>query len=195
MNRLVIAALLAALQTRAHAEPTRYLAGGMMFGAAEPVYDGYNVMAGADGGYRLDELWWAHAGVGYGTSVDRFGQHVPNGGRNGLVRGGVEARWCAGTVLCGIAGVDLGVQHGSWTHREYSPTSDAGIMQSYSDTAFVAIPRMGFDVGGDRLRVRVAIEGDMSLLTTQINTDFGPVDTGLGHFIGLELAAGVAYLW
>jgi hypothetical protein len=158
-----------------------------MFGAAEPVYNGYNVMASVDGGYRVTEALWAHGGVGDGISVGRFGQHVPNGGRNGLVRAGVEARWCA-SLVCGIAGADLGVQHGTFATTVYQQG-----MQTYTDTALVAIPRIGFDVGGDSVRARVALEADTSLVTTQNNMDYPT--PGPGKIIGIELAAGVAYLW
>ena len=198
MNHLaLVAAMLTPSVVRAGpVEPENYLAVSMMFGAAEPVYDGYNVMAAVDGGYRITELWWARAGVGYGTSVDRFGQHVPNGGRNGLVRGGVEARWCAAAFLCGIAGADLGVQHGTWSGRVYSPTVTDGVIESTTETAFVVVPRIGLDVGGDRVRARIAIEADTALVehattTTDMMTSSQP-RTGV---IGIELAAGVAFQW
>lgn len=199
MNRVafIAASLLAVPVGRAGpVEPEKYVAVSMMFGAAEPVYNGYNVMAAVDGGYRITELLWARAGVGYGTSIDRFGQHVPNGGRNELVRGGVEARWCAGTILCGIAGADLGLQHGTFTDRVYSATVIDGVVESTTDNAFVVIPRIGFDVGGDRIRARIAIEAETALVehgtTTTNMVTTTQSQTGV---IGVELAAGVAFQW
>ena len=190
MNRIVLVAALLAAPV-AHAEPTQWVAASLMFGAAEPVSDGYNAMAGVDAGYRLTDLVWAHAGVAYGPSIDRFGQHVPNGGRNGLVRGGAVARWCAGTVVCGEAGVDLGVQHGTWSGTVYSPTAINGTVDEVdTDTALVAIPRIGLDVGGESLRARLGLEADAALAATSTG-----MTTRAQGIIGIELAAGVAYQW
>jgi len=183
MYRLPFVTILIA-SSAASAEPDHYVAGGVMFGAAEPVYDGYNVMAAADAGYRLTPLLWAHAGAAYGPSIDRFGAHQPNGGHNELARGGIEVRWCA-SIVCGIAGADLGVQHGSWTTTQYQVG-----METLSDTALVAIPRVGFDVGGDALRLRATFEADTSLVSDE-TTD----EPNGKRIFGFELAAGVAYLW
>jgi hypothetical protein len=188
MRSLAIASLLVA--SAAHAEPTQWVAASVMFGAAEPVVDGYNAMAAVDGGYRLTELLWAHAGVAYGTSIDRFGQHVPNGGRNSLVRGGAAARWCAGSAVCGEAGVDLGVQHGTWSGTVYSPTVIGGVTEVDTDTALVAIPRIGLDVGGDTLRARLGLEADAALASSSSG-----MSTAAHGIVGIELVAGVAYQW
>jgi hypothetical protein len=188
MRSLAIAALLAG--STAHAEPSQWVAASVMFGAAEPVANGYNALAAIDAGYRLTALLWAHAGIAYGPSIDRFGQHVPNGGRNGLVRGGVEARWCAGTILCGTAGLDLGIQHGTWSGTAYSPTVLGGVDEVDTDTALVAIPHVGLDVGGDTLRARVGLEADAALAAASSG-----IMTDAHGIVGIELAAGVAYQW
>ena len=199
MNRVAfaIASLFAISVVRAGPdEPTRSVAASLMFGAAEPVYDGYNVMLAVDGGLRMTDLLWARAGLGYGTSVDRFGQHVPNGGRNGLARAGLEARWCAGVILCGLAGADLGVQHGAWAGRVYSPTVIDGVVESTTDNALVVIPRIGIDLGGDTLRARLVVEADTALVEhATTTTDMTTTTRSQRGIIGVELAAGVAYQW
>jgi hypothetical protein len=201
MNRLAFVAivLLAGVSSvrAGPVEPTHYVAAGLMLGAAEPVDNGYNVMGAIDGGYRVTELLWARAGIGYGTSVERFGQHAPNGGRNGVVRGGVEARWCAGKTLCGSAGADLGVQHGTFAQTVYSPTIITGSHESLTETALIIIPRVGIDFGGNSLRARLAVEADTALVERSTTTiDMGtPMTDSQTGVIGIELAAGVAYQW
>jgi hypothetical protein len=199
MNRaaFVLAPLLIASAVRAGpVEPSHYAGGSLMFGASEPVDNGYNVMLAGDAGYRLTGLLWARGGLGYGTSIDRFGQHVPNGGRNAVARAGLEARWCAGSILCGLAGADLGVQHGTWNDSAYNEVTFKDIPRSTTETALVAIPRVGVDFGGTSLRMRVALEADTAIVgRATATTAMASSTTSETGLIGIELAAGVAYQW
>jgi hypothetical protein len=186
MKRWLIGAALC-VPPALHAEPAQYVAAGVSFGASEPIYNGYTVLGAVDGGYRLSQLWWVHAAVAYGPSVDRFGAHVPNGGHDLVVRGGGEVRWCA-SVLCGFAGGDLGIQRGSFTDTVYMEGT-----QTFTDTAAIVTPRAGFDVGSERIRARVEIDADLALAITQDNSMYAT--PGFGRIIGVALGAGVAYQW
>jgi hypothetical protein len=186
--------LFAALLTSSvlHAEPApcraaQYVAAGVSFGASEPIYDGYTVMAALDGGYRVSDTWWAHAAIATGTSVDRFGGHAPNGGHDLVARAGAEVRTCA-SVLCGFAGMDLGIQRGTFSDVVYMDG-----MKTFTDAATIATPRVGFDVGGRTLRARVEIDSDVALAVTQNNPAYAT--PRFGDVIGIELGAGVAYQW
>jgi hypothetical protein len=195
MRISVIAALVLA-SSAAFAEPTKYIQGGMLFGAAEPVI-GWNVMATVDGGYRFSDALWAHVELGYGPTVANLGNHGANGGTNGEVRAGVEARWCAHRMVCGIAGVDLGVQRGTWSTTMYSATVIDGVLESLTSEALVAIPRAGLDLGGDTFRVRLVLEADTAVIdrTTTTTEMASPTSESRTGIIGVELAMGVAYQW
>jgi hypothetical protein len=196
MRALALCVLVAAPAARA--EPTSYVEGGLMFGAAEPVI-GWNIMPTIDGGYRLGDVLWLHGGVGFGGTIDNLGSHAPNSGSNGLVRGGIETRWCGGPhhLLCAAGGLDLGASHGTWAPTASMAYSHAyGPVDSMTSTALLAIPRAGFDIGGDSVRARIGVEADLAVLERTTSQLAGAEMTeSRPGFVGIELAAGVAYQW
>jgi hypothetical protein len=194
MERLVSLLLLAA-PSAARAEPHAYVEAGLLFGAADPVI-GWNIMPALDGGYRFAETLWFHAGVGYGPTIDNLGSHGPNHGSNSLARGGVELRWRASTLLVLTAGLDLGVAHGTWGPPGVPYSQMYGAVDSISSTAFVAIPRIGFEVGGTQLRARFGLESDLAIAdrTTSQLAGVTRSESTTGT-TGIEVAAGAAYLW
>lgn len=178
-----------------HAEPapesSRFVEGGMAFGAAEPVI-GWNLMATVAAGIQIAGPWWAHAAFAYGPTIDNLGGHGLNNGRNLAVHAGAEGRWCSsrGGALCGIAGLDLGGQHGSWAPNN-------GYLMSASSTALVAIPRVGVDVGTTRIRARVDLEADAALVSRhhEVYDPMYPTTRSPSGILGIELAAGVWLAW
>jgi hypothetical protein len=166
-------------------ESLHYVEGGALFGAAQPVI-GWNVMATAAVGTRVEGPWWLRGSFGYGRTIDNLGGHGPNGGTHLVARGGAEGRWCesAREWLCGIAGVDLGVQHGTWSHTSY-PMPDPVLD---SATSLVIVPRVGVDTGSPTLRARFDLEADVALAGS---------DTAMGdrRTAGVELGLGMVYAW
>jgi hypothetical protein len=181
--------------TSAHAEPTRYVEAGVLFGAAAPVI-GWNVMPSLDGGYRFSEMFWFHGGVGYGPTINNLGTHGPNHGSNGLARGGIEMRWRVSESVALAAGVDLGVAHGTWGPPGAPFSQMYGEVDTISSLTFVAIPRLGFEIGGSQWRARLGLESDIAIAdrTTSQLAGMTMTESTTGT-TGIELAAGVAYLW
>lgn len=162
-------------------ETSRFVEGGMAFGAAEPVI-GWNLMATVAGGYRISGPWWLHAAYAYGPTIDNLGAHRFNRGRNMVLHAGAEGRWCSSRdgALCGIAGLDLGGQYGTWQQPD-----NPYVMPSTSSTAFLAIPHVGLDAGTPRIRARLDLDADAALVARHSATGI----------IGIELAAGVWVAW
>ena len=87
--------------------------------------------------------------------------------------------------------------YGTWNGTVYSPTSVNDVAtESTTETALVVIPRVGIDLGGDAIRVRLALEADTALVEHATTTTGMTTTTGSQRgVIGVELAAGVAYQW
>jgi hypothetical protein len=175
-NVLLSATLLLTLATVAHAdvtEPTTeltttavgpvtaaphgYVESGVMAGGNN---DLLTIGATIDAGFHLDHTpFWIHARVAGGAGDKLFGVGT---GSLFQVRAGVESRSCAfDGVVCAMAGVDLGLQHTTWTGHDESWFSDSTPpdMTTTIDR-FVAVPRVGLDIGG-RVRFRPSLEADI----------------------------------
>lgn len=169
----------------AHAfQPARYVQAGLMAGAAAPVA-GLNLMGAVEAGRRLGESSaWLHAAVAYGGGGDDQGP-----GSNFQLRLGIEGRACAWEGhFCGVGGLDAGYQAGRWSDRD-----DPSRRESVD--AVVMVPRLGVDVGGTKVRVRLALEADYALFAER-----EPVLAGEGRndspgLVGIELGLGVGYQW
>lgn len=176
-------------------EPRRYVEADVLFGAAEPVI-GWNIMPSIDGGYRFSDTFWFHAGAGFGPTISNLGTHGPNHGSNSLARAGIEMRWRASAMVALIAGIDLGVTHGTWGPPGVPYSQKYGAVDSLSSTAFAAIPRIGFELGDAQVRARLGIETAISIAdrTTSELAGVAMTESTTG-VTGIELAAGAAYLW
>lgn len=176
MRAVIVIALLGAV---AHAEPAHYLQGDGSVGIAAPVA-GFNAMLGVEGGLRVAPYVWAHGDVGGGLAGDDQGT-----GTNFQLRGGAETHLCASPWLCGIVGLDLGFQRGTWASRMD--------MSTEVTNALVAIPRLAADIGlGAHTRLRVGLELDRSLTGENMT---GVRIAGHSTLIGAELFTGIAYTW
>ncbi|MDB4953626.1 MAG: hypothetical protein JWO36_1195 [Myxococcales bacterium] len=158
MTKLVILASLLGMSTLAHAdtslsatqpaEPKTYIQGGLVAGG---IYEA--ALYGAvelDAGRRLGHgPLWVHAMVAKGGMAAIW--TTPMSTDYFELRAGVEARSCARSgLVCGLAGLDLGGRYEKQITHSPSDTVDA------KDS--VLVPRVGFDLGGDHLRVRQMIE-------------------------------------
>jgi len=176
-NVLLPATLLLTLATVAHAdvaEPTTELtttAAMQPVATAPHAYVETGVMAGGnndmitlgatvDAGFHLDHTpFWIHARVAGGAGDKLFGV-----GRGSLfqARAGVESRSCAfDGVVCAMAGLDVGLQHTTWTGHDASWFSDSHPPDKTTTVdRHVAVPRVGLDIGG-RVRFRPSLEADI----------------------------------
>jgi hypothetical protein len=190
-----LAALVLLAPSIARAEPNAYVEAGVLFGAAEPVI-GWNVMPSVDGGYRFADAFWLHAGAGYGPTIDNLGSHGPNHGSNSLLRSGIEMHWRATAMVALMAGLDLGLAHGTWGPPGAPYSQKYGGVDSLSSFAFAAIPRVGIEIGGAQMRVRLGLESDITIAdrTTSQLAGVTMSESTIGT-TGIELAGGVAYLW
>lgn len=176
-NVLLSATLLLTLATVAHAEvgeptteletavtvpplttaPHAYVQTGVMAGGNN---DLITLGATVDAGFHLDHTpFWIHARVAGGAGGKLFATGT---GSLFQVRAGVESRSCAfDGVVCAMAGLDLGLQHTTWTGHDDPWFSDsvAPDMTTTIDR-FVAVPRVGLDIGG-RVRFRPSLEADV----------------------------------
>lgn len=126
-----------------------------------------------EGGYRIaDSRVFVRGQASMGASAGWLER-----GTYQQVRGGVEAKQCAGQpeALCAFAGADLG-----FTRDALSDVEGAMPMHAVEhDLAF--IPRVGGEVG-QRIRVRAAVELPMYRLTADSR-----------HEVGVGVTAGVGY--
>jgi hypothetical protein len=172
-------ALLVLVAATAVARADNYVQVDGSVGVAAPVA-GYNAMLGVEAGHRLLDPLWAHGEIGAGLAADDQGN-----GTNMLVRAGVELHGCATPRVCGITGLDLGYQHGTWASRQD--------MSTEASNALVAIPRVALDLGiGVQTRIRVGIELDAALAGMH---ESGVEIAGHRTLIGAELFTGVARTW
>ncbi|HEY1557969.1 MAG TPA: hypothetical protein VGF94_24235 [Kofleriaceae bacterium] len=126
------------------AEPSSYFAAGGVYGAApRTMFIGASFEYGAQ--IRQGPLWF-HAQVVAADAGEIDDGPLPGTLLQGRV--GIEARDCSTAWLCMIASVD-----GAVTHTQYM-SDDA----SLDRVGAMVIPRVGFDVGTQYLRVRPTIE-------------------------------------
>jgi hypothetical protein len=165
-------------------QPARYLQAGLMAGAAAPVA-GLNVMGAVEAGKRLaDSAAWLHVAVAYGVGGDDQGP-----GSNFQWRVGIEGRTCAWEGrFCGVGGLDVGYQAGRWSDRD-----DPSRRESVD--ALVTVPRLGVDVGGAKVRVRLALEADYGLVTQREPSSSSGAGSRSPGLVGVELGLGVGYQW
>ena len=177
MRFLVLASVIVAAPVSA--EPAAaYVQGDMMVGIAAPVA-GFHAMVGAEGGLHWIGPVWGHAAIAAGPAADDEGR-----GYNSQIRAGAEARVCgfSGSV-CGLFGIDLGGQRGSWS----------GDSMPESFTGLVAIPRLFVDVGGATWRFRLGLEADELIVGSGVYSHVG-VGRGIG-VVGDEVVTAVARQW
>jgi hypothetical protein len=191
MNKLVVVFSMLAATSVAQAQPSptapskvtaaQYVETDLVVGGTAPVA-GPSIVLAAQGGYRLSQALWLHGEVSYGDARDDQGR-----GPAEQLHAGLEGRTCiVHGVLCGIAGADLGYQHGSWT-------SDRRATDMETVDALVVVPRAGVDVGGDHVRMRLGVETDLALAGRHRDTAGTMSPTNVVTGIGLGL--GVAYQW
>jgi hypothetical protein len=123
--------------------------------------------AGAELGTRLAGAWWGHGSLRLGQAGDAEGS-----GGHFEVRVGAEHQACnASGAVCRVVGLDLGFQASTWEKED---------MHEKHNGPLVA-PRLGLDVGGDHLRLRLALEARAYVSATG------------GAIPGLGVSAGLAY--
>ncbi|MBL8623102.1 MAG: hypothetical protein JNK64_17430 [Myxococcales bacterium] len=123
--------------------------------------------AGAEVGTRLAGPWWGHGSLRVGQAGDSEGS-----GSHFELRVGAEHQGCNVTgSVCHLVGLDLGFQASTWEKED---------MHERHNGPLIA-PRLGLDLGGDHLRLRLALEAR------------GYVSAAGGAIPGLGLSAGLAY--
>ena len=181
--KLVAFASLMFASSIAAADPaptTHYVDTDVMIGAARPIA-GLNAMLGVDAGVHWQDNVWLHGAIAAGPGGDDQGT-----GTNANAHGGLELRGCTtGGVACAEAGVDVGVQRGTW-RSNYD-------MSAETASSIIAVPRAGFDVGGRRVRFHMGLEADVALAGTHEAT--GLPTTHEGGLAGVELATGIGVQW
>jgi hypothetical protein len=148
----------------AHAEPQSYVSVG---GEVGNVVGTISETATVGGGYRLDSRplypLYLHAQLATGMFSDLSEAIGGSGGGNvGFYHGqgrylqaraGVESLRCTTRgMICAVAGADLGVLRTGMTSGPFTDTPSARYTQEQ------VIPRVGLDVGGERLRLRTTVE-------------------------------------
>lgn len=121
-----------------------------------------------DGGHRLDGPLWLHArlaqggmaGIDEATMSSDFAE----------ARLGLEARGCRlDGLLCAVGGLDVGYRHERLVAEFDAERADL----------VTAIARLGLDLGGQHVRLRVSVESGVDR----------------AGWNGLGLTTGVAYAW
>ena len=123
--------------------------------------------AGAEVGTRLAGPWSGHGSLRVGQAGDSEG----SGGHFELRVGAEHQRCGASGAVCHLVGLDLGFQASTWEKED---------MHEKHNGPLIA-PRLGLDVGGDHLRLRLALEAR------------GYVSAAGGAIPGLGVSAGLAY--
>lgn len=123
--------------------------------------------AGAEVGTRLAPAWWGHGSLRVGQAGDAEG----SGGHFELRAGAEHQRCSASGAVCRLVGLDVGFQASTWEKEN---------MHEKHNGPLIA-PRLGLDLGGDHLRLRLAIEARAY------------VSAAGGAVPGLGLSAGLAY--
>lgn len=174
---MVVASVLG-LTALAHADvpaPTSYVDAGMVGGGN----NGLLTLGGVvEVGMALRGPLWLHAIMAAGTAGEIFGNGT---GSFEQFRVGVEERGCISRErACLVAGVDLGLDHTTWTgHEDDWFSEEEGPLMTRDVTNPVAIPRVGLDVGGTHLRYRTGVE----------------VHVGQDGVDGANLMSAVAWQW
>jgi hypothetical protein len=123
--------------------------------------------AGAELGTQLSGAWWGPGSLRLGQAGDAEGS-----GSHLEVRAGVEHQRCSSSgAVCHLVGLDIGFQASTWEKEN---------MRERHNGPLIA-PRLGLDLGGDHLRLRLAIEAR------------GYASSAGGAIPGLGVSAGLAY--
>jgi hypothetical protein len=128
------------------------------------------------GHYLGRAAFWLHGAFAYGSPTQPLNFGDPQTTASGsltMIAGGIEARGCPSPVFCFVTAVDVGYEMATYDER-----TDANVMtsNSFHHDSVVAIPRIQLDLGGDRFRVRPAIE-----------FPFGPSISGVHLSLSLAL--------
>jgi hypothetical protein len=149
------AAMLLATTAAAHADgPNQFLSAGGVIVSPPPYVEHGALGPSVEVGVQFTRWLWVHA----------LFEGGPAGEGNGwlfMAHGGVEARACgAKGELCAFGDLDLG-----WYHDTYTDTEEG-----FSDSinALVAVPRLGFEFGAPRLRLRFGFELDLALASSEM---------------------------
>jgi len=132
--------------TEAPAQKDRYLGVTTTGGASDSFL---RLGISADGGHRIgSSVWFIHAQAATGVSGSLFAR-----GRFTALRGGLEARRCAGydTQVCVLAGADAGVMHDT-----FEVTTQGNTMSGSSNMPMI-VPRASVEIGST-VRVRAIVE-------------------------------------
>lgn len=177
MKTLLIASLVAATATAAHADPlsvsktatdasapSTYVQGGAMIGGN----DGYVTVGGsAELGARVTPFLWLHGSVTGGLAD--AGLFTVGSGSMLQVRAGADVMSCGHSgVVCAYVGADAGFQHTQFSGYQTSlwsgDTSSGNMSIDDSTSRMIGVARVGLDIGGTHLRWRpgleVAVAGD-----------------------------------
>src|ERR1044071_4198701 len=124
-------------------EPDGSMAGGLFWDALQ----GFPARGAViDAGQRLGRLPWFVRGTFEAGAVARSDE--AGTGVFTELRGGLEDRWCrGGGMLCGSAGLDVGVRRGYFDHAIYAVNGSRTEFHESLDS-IVAGPRLKIDGGG-----------------------------------------------
>jgi len=140
-------------------EPDGYIGSGLGWATSQ----GFG-SAGAilDIGQRMyDTRWFGHAG---GRAGKLFRSDERGHGSFFEVRAGAERRTCSGGgMLCGSAGLDIGVHRGEFNHVKFASNGTRSDFSERLD-AVLAVPRFTLDAGG-RIRFRGVLELPLRMRT------------------------------
>jgi len=132
--------------TQAAPQKDRYLGVATTGGASDSLF---RLGIIADGGHRIaSSVWFIHAQGSTGLSGSLYAR-----GRFTSLRGGLEARRCAGQVtrLCVFGGGDIGVMLDAFTVTAHGETMSAETRMP------MVVPRAGVEIGSS-IRVRAIAE-------------------------------------
>jgi hypothetical protein len=179
----------------AHADPNPrgYLAvGGEAGSGIGALTDGVSLAGGYHASARVPIYVRAQVGLGaFSDLSEAVGSQSAMGFYQGSgtyvqARAGAEYLQCtSGGGLCGVYGMDLGALRTSATTGPFIDTASSRYTQEQ------VIPRVGLELGGERLRVRTSAE--LSIGTTQRESMSGAGTTTTAGAQGFQLGLAVAY--
>ena len=178
-------------------QPDGYIAGGLIW---DDLQGFQSRGALIDAGQRLGRLPWFVRGTFEAGAVARSDE--AGTGVFTELRGGVEDRWCrGGGMLCGSAGLDVGVRRGYFDHAIYAVNGSRTEFHE-SLNSIVAAPRLTIDAGG-RIRFRGVLELPVRMRTSDdvpgaetaalgavTPAGVGDRQFGLGYALTLAIAVG-----
>jgi hypothetical protein len=133
-------------------EPNGYVSGGIVIDASDGYWSKGPVV---EAGRRIGRGQWFGRAMLQAGAMDRSDE----GGRGTFleVRAGIETRSCGhGGMVCGSAGLDVGMVRSDFDHLLISSSSMRSFVNERLD-GYSAVPRLTLDAGG-RIRFRVVAE-------------------------------------